>query len=289
MKTVISASRRTDIPAYYLDWFMDVLRRGSVNVANPVFRHKTIQVDLSPETVEWIVFWSRNYAHFLKEYPFFDQFQLYFHFTILSHHPRLERTALPLTQALRQIEHLTKLYGPQRIIWRYDPIVIWIDNNELCSNFRQNEFADLCKNMSLSGIQRCYFSFAGIYRKYQRRIKKKYPTWQLNDARIEAEKARILLNIKEISNKYAVKLYACCNDALINGDILKGRCISGPELNNLGSAHKVSEAKAPSRPECGCTRSIDIGDYLNHPCYGGCIYCYANPVWDTPKFKHPDT
>ena len=83
MKNVISASRRTDIPAYYINWFMEKVREGEVIVQNPFYKKKYSRIDLRPDSVEWIVFWSRNYAKLLKYRSIFEQYRLFFHFTIL--------------------------------------------------------------------------------------------------------------------------------------------------------------------------------------------------------------
>jgi hypothetical protein len=278
LKTVISASRRTDIPAYYLNWFMAGIKAGRIEVKNPFYRHKSIIVNLNPTNVGWIVFWSRNYARFIEAQPFFEEYRLFFHFTIVSHHPLLEKTSVSVSDALSQMEKMVVSYGADLIIWRYDPIVIWADKNELHTNFNETEFEFLTKSISALGITKCYFSFCTPYRKYQNRIQKKYPDWILQNSEIDLKKNSILQSIRIISENSTIQLFSCCNDTLIGDGIKKGACISGHLLNSLSGKKIVSEAKSPSRPDCGCTRAIDIGDYQTQPCYTGCIYCYANPV-----------
>ncbi|MEJ2636797.1 MAG: DUF1848 family protein [Calditrichia bacterium] len=82
MKAVISASRRTDIPAFYLKWFMEQIGRGYIDIPNPFNRKQVKRTGLTPREVAWIVFWSRNYSVFLKNQDFFDYYRLIFHFTI---------------------------------------------------------------------------------------------------------------------------------------------------------------------------------------------------------------
>jgi hypothetical protein len=277
MKTVISASRRTDIPAFYLNWFMDKIKTGYVEVANPFYQQNKRIVNLDPDHVQWIVFWSRNYAHFLQKKNFFNEYSLFFHFTILPK-SELEKSALSPDKAIDQIRKLSEIYGPERIIWRYDPIAHWIDNKTISSNHNLIQFEELCHQISHFGIQRCYFSFVYVYRKYENRFAKRFPKRQIYHPSLK-EQLVIIDEMAGISSKYNIVLYSCCNDSLLNHPkIKKGCCIDGNLLNELDGTHKVSIAKAPSRQDCGCTRSIDIGNYLNQPCHYGCIYCYANPA-----------
>ena len=277
MKTVISASRRTDIPAFYLDWFIGAIRQGKVRVQNPLYPSNFSEVDLRPEKVEWIVFWSRNYKRFLDKRQFFSDYQLFFHFTILSHHDLLEKRQLPMIQGLKQIESLANYYGPQHIIWRYDPIILWQKGTHIYTNYSAVDYEYLCKQMSALNIRLCYFSIVAPYRKFQRRFKQRFPDYNLLDS-TTCEVREILKNMKEIAMKYGMELYICCNDELADRIIKKGACISAERLNLLNGTIRVSEAKSPTRKNCGCTQSIDIGNYVEQPCYYGCLYCYANPV-----------
>jgi hypothetical protein len=279
MKTVISASRRTDIPAYYLKWFMNKIEEGEINVQNPIYKKKTTQIDLSPESVEWVVFWSRNYLKFLNNRSFFDPYRLFFHFTIVSHHPVLEKINVSRTNTIKQMESLVKYYGSERIIWRYDPIVCWEENGKIISNFNKLDFELYCREFSALGLNRCYFSYVTDYAKYKKRFRRKYPKFTiLSESNVEF--SLILEEMRRISAEIGVVLYSCCNNAFQGSNTKKGHCISGKLLNNLSEKKIVSEAKTPTRTDCGCTRSVDIGNYIKHPCYHGCIYCYANPVWE---------
>ncbi len=278
MKQVISASRRTDIPAFYLNWFIDAIQTGWVEVRNPFYPAQSRRVSLLPEDVSWIVFWSRNYAHFLRKRSYFEPYQLFFHFTILP--PSiLEKSPMPLNRQLQQLEQLVKWYGAERIIWRYDPLVFWQDEGGPKSNHKIEQFADLVREISAMGVQRCYTSVAQPYAKFIQRFAIKFPTKRL----LKQEHPLALQAVQEmvqITKDYGMQLFACCSGFLLQIEgVQKGRCIDGHLLNRLNPKEKVSVAKAPTRAQCGCTKSVDIGDYRTQPCYFGCIYCYANPVW----------
>lgn len=277
MKSVISASRRTDIPAYYLNWFVEAVTAGYVEVVNPFYKKNKRIVRLDPDHVNWIVFWSRNYAHFIRQKDFFRDYNLFFHFTILPN-SILERAALPIEKALHQMRLLSEIYGPGRIVWRYDPIVHWIENQTITSNHDLEKFEDLCKTIGSFGIKRCYFSFVTTYQKFEKRFVKKFPGFQIYNLDKNLQLS-ILYKMTDVSEKYNIKLYSCCNDGLLTDTrICKGHCIDGKLLNEMNKNEKISVAKTPTRDDCGCSHSIDIGDYLKQPCNYGCIYCYANPA-----------
>jgi hypothetical protein len=278
MKTIISASRRTDIPAFYLHWFMDAIRQKELVVRNPLYRNQSKKVDLGPQSVEWIVFWSRDYHSFLLNHDFFADYELFFHFTILSHHPKLEKVQIEQERSIKQMEQLVRIYEPERVIWRYDPIVIWAEGHHIKTNYCEEEYEYLCLTFSSFGLKSCYFSFVSDYNKFKTRFYQKYPHAKLLN-QTEHSFGTILIRMRQIAASYGIMLYTCCNDSLIGFNTEKGRCISGSLLNNIKKMKIVSEAKTPTRLDCGCSRSIDIGDYIQHPCHFGCIYCYANPVW----------
>ncbi|MHB2155868.1 DUF1848 domain-containing protein [Calditrichota bacterium GD2] len=278
MKDIISASRRTDIPAFYLNWFIQRIREGFVEVQNPFYPQAVKRVLLDPEHVEWIVFWSRNYSHFLKKRAVFEAYQLFFHFTILSPSV-LEKSSMPIERQLRQLEELVKFYGAERIVWRYDPLVFWQEGNTVQTNFNGREFEFLAREISQLGLKSCTISVATPYAKFQRRLRQKFPNVRLLDPSAAFVKSTVS-SVVEIAEKHQIKIEACCSDFLLKIiGVHKAACINGHYLNRLTGKKKVSEARAPSRAQCACTRSIDIGDYRRQPCYFGCIYCYANPLW----------
>jgi hypothetical protein len=277
VKTVISASRRTDIPAFYLEWFITAIKTGYVDVQNPYYTKHTYRIDLTPDRVAWIVFWSRNYSKLLAHHQAFAAYHLFFHFTILSHHMMLEKTGVSLNKALQQMERLVKLYGADHIVWRYDPIVIWRTESQVTTNFNAAEFENLCIELCQMGIRKCYFSFVTPYQKFIKRFVQRYPHMQLvlSDEVFINETCKQMVEITAANH---IQLYSCCNEHIVSNAIKRGSCICGSLLNQLAGAKTVSEAKVPTRSHCGCSRSIDIGSYIQHPCPYGCIYCYANPA-----------
>ncbi len=278
MKLILSASRRTDIPAFYLDWFKNAVHKGRLEISNPFYPERKRTVELTPESVSWIVFWSRSYSKFLRSKDFFSAYNLFFHFTILPK-TELEKAAIPAKTALIQMESLVNHYSPERIIWRYDPLVFWQEAGKSFSNHDLKQFELLCREIGAMGVKRCYTSFVFPYKKVSARFARKFSSAKIYDPDF-SEQEKILNEMANTAKFYGLTIYSCCNDALLKiKGIEKGRCIDGSLLNSLSAETVVSRAKAPTRKDCGCTKSIDIGDYRRQPCSFGCIYCYANPLW----------
>ena len=271
-KSVISASRRTDIPAYYLDWFIDKVKETYVNVENPFNLNQVSRVSLLPDDVEWIVFWSRDYSKFLKKSDFFSDYNLYFHFTINYESPLLSPRAPVLkNEAFKQAEALCKAYGPEHVMWRFDPIFFY--NNT--SNYSYNDFKAMCGSLSSAGIFSCTTSFASPYKKIDLRIKNRNLDIRPENPSLE-KKSGILGEMRKLCGEYGISLYVCSNDDIsLPEGVLRASCINGRALNSL-SKNKVSIASHKSRPGCNCTKSFDVGSYAYQPCKTGCLYCYAN-------------
>ena len=127
-KIVISASRRTDIPAFYMDWFMRQIERESFEVINPYNRHVSIH-PATPDNIHTIVFWSKNFGPFIKggfgEKLVKTGYNLFFNFTINSDSPLLEPNVPFLKERLDQLDFLTSKFGARSINWRFDPVCFY--------------------------------------------------------------------------------------------------------------------------------------------------------------------
>ena len=123
------------------------------------------------------------------------------------------------------------------------------------------------------GLNKCYISVVHLYAKVLRRAQQennfKFITPGIKKRNL------ILQEMVDTASLYGIRLYSCSNDDLLEvSGIHRGHCIDGKLLNRLGS-EDVSEKSNPTRPDCGCTVSIDIGDYMTTGCRYHCLYCYA--------------
>lgn len=288
---VISASKRTDIPAFYLRWLIERLDAGYVDVPNPFFRNAarppTQRVSLLPEAVGWIVFWSKNYGVFLRHTARFAPYRLYFQFTINPASALLEPDVPGEAVALRQAEALARRYGGERIAWRYDPLVFWWQGGTAYSNCDPAFFARMCAALAPLGVRRCFISIADHYRDFRRRVAAQRPDMTLLDPPAEQITA-IGRELHAIAAAHGIALVSCAEPAFAAAGIGRGACVDGALLNALArsevadaaptrvSLARASDQAAPGREACGCTRMIDIGSYRQQ-CGYACLYCYASP------------
>lgn len=267
MSQVVSASRRTDIPAFYADWFVNRLKEGSVAVQQPYSR-KLIRVSLEPADVSAIVFWSKNYAPLLSKLEVIEQTTkgLFFHFTITAAQ-ELESSVPDYREAIRDFQFLSRRYSPDRVIWRYDPICI---TNKLSFDIYEKRFR-VCAEMLRGYADTCIISFVHPYRKVLIHLAK-YTDHRLTDIPIE-QKREYARRLAKIAASYGIQVCACCNDDLLSDAVKKASCIDGRRLAELFQT-QLDTRPASIRKECACTKSVDIGAY--DTCAHGCVYCYAN-------------
>lgn len=265
---IISASRRTDIPAFYMTWFMNRLRAGSADYPNP-FGGQMCTVSLRPEDVHSIVFWSKYYRQLLPHLDELDRrgYRFYCHYTITGAPRTLEPQVPDWQQAVQVFRELAARTSPRHVLWRFDPIVF---TDELGVDFYVGRFRRLADALS-GATHRCYFSFASYYGKVAR---------QLQQAHIRffdpplAEKQALIEKMADIAGEHGIALYACCQDALVAGRVRKAHCVDGDLLAELFPDRPPVSQPRPTREQCGCVASRDIGMY--DTCPHGCVYCYAN-------------
>ncbi len=274
LKTVISCSRRTDVPAWYLNWLKERIRERWVDVPNP-FTKTSYRVNLDPESVHTIVLWSKNFGKFLGDDSFLRDYRLFFHFT-LNDCPDWEPRIPDLSIRLDQLRELARRYGPDRINWRFDPIVFQrggkLDN--------LGRFEKIARAAADVGIRRCIFSFTTWYEKVLRR-----PGVQAMDPYDPSvEKRRETVErLSAIARPLGITLHSCCVEGLDGiAGVEKGSCIDGRLLSELAGERCSLSRDTSQRKSCGCTISKDVGSY-EQPCYNSCLYCYANPAQYTPE------
>lgn len=259
---IISASRRTDIPSLHTKWFLNRLKEEFVITQNPISKNNFYKIPLNKNIVDIIVFWSKNpNIDFLKEVKDLG-YEFYLHFTITPYDKNIEKNIPDKKLLIKNFQTISKLFGKEKIIWRYDPIIL---NDDFDANYHINNFKNFAYNLN-GYTDECIFSFVQIYSKIKNNIK------NINDN----DKIILIENIKEISEKNNIKLKSCSQDFdnITNIIVEKSACIDKERIQKI-LGYSIKEKKDKSqRKLCNCIESIDIGMY--NTCTNGCIYCYAN-------------
>ncbi len=265
---VVSASRRTDIPAYYGGWFMERLNRGTVSYRHP-FNRSRITVSVQPENVINFVFWTKNCGPFLNYLPLISEkgYKFYCHYTITGHPVYLEEKSPPLEESVKTFKKVSGITGEKFALWRFDPIIFTSDLNE---KYYIKKFMEIAGKLE-GFTQSCYISIVSLYKKTVRNMAAKGIMYEEAGNKRAGELA---FKIGLLAKEYGISVYSCCTDFLISGVVQKGSCVNRELIKELAGNPDLKLPKRPSRKGCGCYKSVDIGAY--NSCTNGCIYCYAN-------------
>ena len=283
-KIVISASRRTDIPAFYMPWFMQQIGKGFFEVVNPFNQHVSV-VPATPGDVHTIVFWSKNFGPFLdRDYgrQLLDLgYHLFFNFTINSDNSDLEPQVPPLNERLQQLEFLTGHYGSDVVNWRFDPLCYYRTGQGGIQN-NLSDFPAIADHAARLKITRCITSFMDHYPKIRRRLSSR-PGFEFIDPPMD-QKAATILDMESRLAALNIRLFTCCEKDLLEAlpatsAVTRSSCIPNDLLMKLypGRISLRKDTGQRVKAGCGCKVSVDIGSYRHHPCFHNCLFCYANP------------
>jgi len=264
---IISVSRRTDIPARYADWFFNRLREGYVCTRNPMNPRQISRISLSPDVVDGFVFWTKNPIPMLDRLSLLQQYPYYFQFTLNAYGTDLEPGVPNKGRFLVPIfRQLAEAIGPQRLVWRYDPIILTPHYTVEAHLPRFRQLAG-----ALSGCSdTCVISFFDSYRHLGASVRSlglRAPT--------EAEIHVLAAEMAEIAHRFGFRLMTCAEAIDLSAyGIGHSHCIDADRLGKIGGISLYADKDRSQRAECGCAASIDIGMY--NSCGNGCQYCYAN-------------
>ncbi len=269
----VSASRRTDIPALYGEWFMRRIRAGFALARNP-FRPSAIRrVDLDPEGVESIVFWTKDPSLFLPRLGELGErgFRFWFQYTLTPYGPALEPGLPEVERRIGTFLELSSRIGAVRTVWRYDPVLL---SDRFDQAFHEDAFGRISSALA-GAADTCVLSFLDPYRRLRARLSR---------AGVRVPDPGGILSLAATFARSAavagMRLATCCESADLSAfGVLPGACIDpGRTALVSGRAPAGAPTGAPGRdrgqrPGCMCSPSVDIGAY--DTCTHGCVYCYA--------------
>ncbi|NNG03597.1 MAG: DUF1848 domain-containing protein [Inquilinus sp.] len=267
---IVSASYRTDIPAFHGDWFGRRLEAGWCDVANP-YGGRSYRVALAGPALDGFVFWTRNAAPFQpilaeiarRGVPFVVQY------TVTGYPRALERSVVGVDHAIADIRALRAAYGPRAVVWRYDPVLA---SDLTPDDWHRRQFARLAEALA-GACDEVVVSWAQIYRKTARNLDRAAArqgfAWRDPDA--EAKRA-MLRELAAIAAERGMTAPLCSQSALLVDGLAPSRCIDAVRLSDVAGRPIAARTKG-NRPGCQCAESRDIGAY--DTCPHGCAYCYA--------------
>jgi DNA repair photolyase len=274
--SIISASRRTDVPAFFSEWFMRRIREGFLYVRSPYNANRHSRVGLSAEEVDAIVFWTRDPRPMMKHLDELDKrgYRYYFHFT-LTGYPRAIEPSAPFTEeAVESFRALSGKVGAGRVIWRYDPIII---SDVTPEDFIARNFEILAGRLR-GRTERVVISFAEFYRKVIANLKRLETEQGIRFTDISGDDERvneISSRLSEIAWRNSMEVFSCAEEHdLSTCGIRRGKCIDDELIEALFGLSPDRRKDRSQRKHCGCVTSRDIGRY--DTCTHGCVYCYAN-------------
>ena len=264
---IISASRRTDLPAYYSKWFFRRLQEGYVLVRNPVNPRQVSRVSLSPEVVDGFVFWTKNPAPMIPWLDKLPDCPYYFQVTLTPYDEQIERY-LPSKRKviLPAVRQLARQIGPERVVWRYDPVFL---TEKYSVDFHKKAFAQIARLLRGNTV-RCVISFLDWYPPMEKRLRPLAPRPLGGD-----EMRELAASFGQAAAENGMRIFTCAETADLSGfGVEHGCCIDRDLLERIGGRPLCAEKDRSQRAACGCVQSVDIGAY--DTCPGGCLYCYAD-------------
>jgi hypothetical protein len=283
---LISASRRTDIPALYAAWFMHRIRAGYCTVPNPFNRKQITTVSLKPEDVDVIVFWTRNPRPLLPHLAELTQrgFRFYVQYTLMHNPPALDPHVPSLSASLAAFHELAARTSPDQVIWRYDPIVFTAHTD---AHFHEQAYRQIAAALHGS-TRRSVISIVDVYRKIQARLTT-LAKQGLEVAGADGQPvpgfADLMRALAGIANEHDMELVSCAEEIDLRPyGIRPGKCIDDGYITQVFGLDVTRAKDASQRPACGCVTSRDIGMYDS--CLFGCQYCYATTSFDRARRNH---
>jgi len=276
---ILSVSRRTDIPALYSEWFLERIKQGFVYVKNPFNVKQISKVNIRPDVVDCIVFWTRNPKPIIGRLCELDAmgYNYYFQFTITPYHDDLEKNNPNKKEVIETFMMLSQKIGREKVILRYDPILL---TERYSLEFHKKAFSILCEKLHLY-TEKVIISFLDDYRKVCRNMKNFNLEELDNKEMIKISKA-----LAEIGNGYNLPIETCAEAIdLEEIGVNHAKCIDGELIERISGNKIINKDKLDANREyCGCMKCIDIGQYDS--CIHDCLYCYANINKENAKLNY---
>jgi len=289
-RIVIVASRRTDMPAFYVGEIVRGLRDGAFH-PQPMMQ-KPWELRFRPEDIHSVGLWSQDFGAWIRRRREIRDlpYRYWYRFTILPDDPVTKPKAPSVQEQLRQLEELVKTDGPDAVSVFIDPLIEYrpLRSADWRGNWTERAIEPIVRRAAELGLGRVTVSVLDRYAKIEKRAAALGVQFRfLDPARGEDRQAivRMLTPVKDLAERYGLKDFTCCERFLSSSGITKaGACVDGKRLTRLFSPGASQDPDQGQRRKlgCGCTRAIDVGRYAqsgewSHACRHDCPQCYARP------------
>jgi hypothetical protein len=285
---IISASRRTDIPALYSEWFINRIKAGWCLVPNPRNTKQYSLVSLNIADVDFIVFWSKNPAPLFPHLEELDKlgFRYYFQYTVNDYPLALEPNIPSLDSRLATFQQLSRHVTPTRVVWRYDPIII---SNFTSVQFHIEKFSHIAEKLK-GFTERVMVSIVDYYGKTDHHLsqleKEEGYSFASGDPLLN-DSVYLLKELSAIASKNKSEIFTCAEATDYSQlGVPPGRCIDPDLMLKCWAINLKYKKDAFQRPVCLCAASKDIG--INNTCNHGCAYCYATTNYSAAQKRHSE-
>lgn len=264
---ILSVSRKTDIPAYFSEWFFNRLNAGEIMYrSNPYKPDAVTRAMFNKRDIDCIVFWTKNPAPMLDGLHRIDGYKYYFQFTLTGYGSDIEPALNDKNKLVETFRELSKATD-KHVVWRYDPIVF---TKDLTMEWHLKSFARLAN--SLAGFtDRCVISFVDMYGFVEKNMRNN------NLVQTPHNREQLLSFCRELSNianQNGMNVFTCAEAAALEETgIQHGSCIDKDLIEKIVGYPIKSHKDKGQREACLCAESVDVGKY--DTCGNGCKYCYA--------------
>ena len=245
---IINVGGRTDIVNYYTPWLLNRLSEGYAYSRNPFARENVYKLSLKPEDVNCLLFCSKNYQPILKHIGEIDEkYNILCNYTITAYDKDIEPKVPTINQSIKTMERLSDIVGRNKILWRYDPILLTekytVEKHLETFEYMASEIAPL--------VYRCIFSFVDMYKKVEENMPEIIPL-------TEEDKVKLLKGIGEISEKYNLYTQSCAtNDSYAKYGIHAAGCTTREILEQAhGVVYKNVKASLPKIGRASCRERV---------------------------------
>lgn len=275
---IVSASRRTDIPAFYAEWFMKRVREGYFYRVNPFNSRQVSRFSLKADEVDAICFWTKNPQPLMRHLDELDERGLnyYFQFTLNPYDRIFEPGVPPLEERLNTMTELAGRIGPERVVWRYDPVIL---SSATPVSFHLENGEEIAARIG-NATRRLMFSFYDYYGRGKGRLSRALDGTGITLEDITAPKHRSALilvarGFQQIAERHNLQIFTCSEEVELGASgIRHGACIDGDLIRELFGVKTAFKRDKNQRGACNCVASADMGAY--NSCRYRCSYCYAN-------------